>query len=332
MLSKPSYNTNKNKPVGQGKDVVLVRTGTFYGIKIEGIKQESSSYRRGIVAIPNFYFYDNQNKVMIDYSDFKNEIDETLVDEFFNLSLNGITVDLDNSEWENLELSSRKVSLDGTYTIDSYKNGILFANVIDVPNLDVSLNRYDKSYFLNTPDFTLDVSTFQETTKLFSITNYLGENSKNSFNYLGVIPGDYIKINKSNSKYEVYDLYKDDEGKEVIILKGSLTPEDRRTSLTDIAVYCVNDNKISSESFDNTEIGKCTITDNGVVLCFDSNTRLQCEMRNSKLKNKIASFTEGTFCLTESTITQRETAVDQLTTIARETNNILNNVINSRRI
>jgi hypothetical protein len=332
MLSKPSYTTNKNTPVGQGKNVVLARTGAFYGIKIEGIRQESSSYKRGIVAIPNFYFYDNQTKVMIDFSDFKNSIDQTLVEEFFNLSLTGISMDVTNGQWENLELSSRKITLDGTYTIDSYKGDILFANVIDVPKLDPNINRYDKSYFLNTPDFTLDVSTTQSTTKKFSIVNYLGENSKNSFNYLGVIPGDYIRINNSNSKYEVEDLYSDEEGKEVIVLKGTLSPDDRRTKLTDVAVYCVNDDNVDTSNLDNVEIGKCNINENGIILCFDSNTSLQCQLRNSKLKNKVASFTKDTFCPTESVITQRTTAVDQLTSIAKETNTILSNVLNSRRI
>lgn len=326
MLSKPPYKTNKNVPVGQGKELTLVRTGTFYGLKIEGVRQENSSYKRGIVAIPNFYFYDNQTKAMIDFSDFKNVIDQTLVSDFFDLSLDGVTMDVKSSRWENLELSKKKISLDGTYTIDKYLNNILFVNVIEVDNIDSTINRYDKSYFTDTPEFVLDVSTSQPDTAKFSITNHLGENSKNSFNYLGVIPGDYIKINKSNSRYQVEDLFSDEEGKEVLILKGTLSQEDRITSLTDVSVFTTNPDKLNTNSFDNTKTGRCNITENGVVLCYDSHTRLQCELRKNKVKNIISAFSEGNFCPQETTTIQRQTAVDQLTQIARDTNTILSNM------
>jgi hypothetical protein len=327
MISKSSYTRNKNLPLGQEKETALVRTGSFYGLKIEGVRLENSTLKRGIISTPNFYFYDNQSKVMVDFSDFKNVIEDVLVKDFFALNLTGNTFELKNAEWLNPDLTNKKINLNGTYTFDSFKNNILFANVSSVDSIDTDLNRYDKSFFKTTPDLVFSVSASQGDTKLFSIVNYLGENSKNSFNYLGAVPGDYIKINKSNNKYEIYDLFKDEEGKEILIIKGSLTAEDRVTSITDVSLYLHNPDRIQKANYDNEKIGRCNILVNGVSQCFDSNTQYQCALRNNSKTKAISSFVQGDFCEEETAVVQRTTAVEQLTEISRSTNEILTQVI-----
>ena len=325
MISKSSLN-RQNKPQGQTKDFVAVRSDAFYGLKFEKKILETSSYKRGIVASPNFVFYDNYTKVMVDFSDYKNTISDDEIKEFFSLNLSGTTFSVEQGDWLNTQLTDRKISLSGTYTISEFKNRILFANVVDIDNYTTNVTRYDKNYFIDTPNFILLVNSTQADLLVTKITNILGQNSKNSFKYLGANIGDYISTSLSSKKFEIIDFYVDEEGKELIEINGELTQQDLSTSLTNITLHVKNKSNIDINNFNNTTLGNCTIVNGVNSFCLDNQTELQCNLRADKLNGDSFSFVSNSYCPSQPNNVKQQTAVEKLTVIADNTVRLLNSM------
>lgn len=326
MISKSNISKQNNRPQGQGKDLISVRSGSFYGLKIEKKVLESSSYKRGIVATPNFYFYDSDTKVMIDFSDYKNSTTDEQIQEFFTLNLTGSTFTVQQAEWVNSELFKNKISLNGTYTIQSYQNNILFANVVSIEEFESDIKRYDKKYFVDVPNFNLLVNTTQDDLPITHIINRLGKNSKNSFTYLGASVGDYVSLSVSSKKFEILDIFIDEEGKEVVEILGELSTQDLTTTLTNIVIYVKNQDFINVNNFDNIKTGKCNVVKSGVSFCFDNQTELQCQCRKNSKLDELATFSVGTFCPDIDIVIKRTTPIEELTLIARDTKTILSTV------
>jgi hypothetical protein len=337
MISNVPYNQKNNKPNGQAKTLVAIRSGSFYGIKYEKVKSEPSSYKRGIVASPNFYFYDNFTKVMVDFSDYKNTIKQDIVDEFFNLTLSGATFTVSEGDWINDSITSKKISMSGTYTFTEYKNNILFANVASLSYYDTNVQRYDKNYFVATPNFILSVSTVQNAKNQTNIVNILGKNSKNSFSYLGAQIGDFIEILNLKSKYQIANITVDEEGKEIVTVNGTINEQDRTTSLTDFILYIDNFDKTDVNSFNREKIGRCSVSKEGVLICLDSQTEAQCQLRKNSNFKETATFTENSFCIQPEDISRELSPTERLTIIAEQNSRLLsqaqtNNIATNRRI
>ena len=296
MISNTPYFQKNTKPTGQAKNLVGVRGAGFYGLKYEKLKLEQSSYKRGIVASPNFYFYDNFTKVMIDFSDYKNQIDQEVIDEYFTLSLSGVTFSVSQGDWINDFLTDKKISMSGTYVYSEYKNKILFANVSSVQYYDSNVTRYDKNYFINTPNFIMNLNSIQKNENQTNIVNIFGTNSKNSFKYLGAQIGDYILISNQKQKYQINNISVDQEGKEIITVNGTIPPEDRTSSITDIVLYVENTDNTDISVLSETKIGRCNVLKNGLIFCNDNQTEAQCQLRKNSNNKETASFTQNTFC------------------------------------
>lgn len=330
MISKSSLN-KQNRPQGQTKDFVAVRSDAFYGLKFEKKVLETSSFKRGIVASPNFIFYDNYTKVMVDFSDYKNSTSDDDIKEFFSLNLSGTTFTVEQADWLNTQLTDRKINLSGTYTISEFKNRILFANVVDIDNYTTNVSRYDKNYFIDTPNFILLVNSSQADLLVTKITNIFGQNSKNSFKYLGANIGDYISTSLSSKKFEIIDFYLDEEGKEIIEINGELTQQDLSTTLTNITLYVKNKNNIDVNLFDNIALGNCTIANGVNSFCLDNQTELQCNLRTDKINGDTSTFVLNSYCPSQPNTVRQQTAVEKLTVIADNTVRLLNNMSLSRR-
>lgn len=329
MISNASYNQKNNKPTGQAKNIVAIRGGSFYGIKYEQVKLEPSSYKRGITVSPNFYFYDNFTKVMVDFSDYKNTVSQSTIDEFFTLTLSGMTFTVSEGEWINDSLTSKKISMSGTYSLSEYKNNILFANVSSLTYYDTNINRYDKNYFVNTPNFVLSLSTNQKTKTQTNIVNRLGKNSKNSFSYLGAEVGDYIEISRQKTKYQIANIKIDEEGKEIITINGLIPEEDRTTSLTDFVLYVDNFDRTNVDLFNKEKTGRCTVSKDGIIICLDNQTEAQCQLRKNSNFKETASFAENVYCTQADDVSRSLSPTELLTVIAQQNSNMISRLQNT---
>ena len=317
MFPRQKLTRGKSKPQGEGKVLVPVRSGSFYGLNFEQNITETSTVKRGIVATPTLIFNDNFTKVKIDFSDYKNVISEDLINSFFKLTLDGVTMNIENAKWKNNTISSKKIDLSGTYIFNEFTNKVVFGNVVSLNNYDANIKRYDKASFTTTPNIILDFSASQEEKNTTKITNEFGPNSKNSFKYLGTKIGDYIAFTNVDKKYEVINISTDEENKEIIILNGKITNENRKDLITDVFLFSVNYDDTKIENFSSSTIGKCDVNKNNNVTCFDNQSELQCQLsKNSKL-SETAVFTQSTFCTTPTLSSTKMTESERLLEIIK---------------
>jgi hypothetical protein len=263
---------------------------------------------------------------MIDFSDYKNEIEEVIIDDYFGLPLTGVTFTIEQGAWTNNQLTSKKISMDGTYVFQSYKNMIIFANVSSIQYYDPNVQRYDKNFFVNTPNITMSSISYSQAKNQTNIVNSLGKNSKNSFSYLGTQIGDFISLKNQLSKYQVLNIIIDEEGKEVLTVNGIIEPEDRTTEVTNVNLFIDNFDTIDPSLFNNTATGKCTVTNSGVVLCIDNQTESQCQMRKNTKEKKSSTFLIDTFCTQSQDVNRQLSPTEQLTIIAEQNSRLLSQI------
>lgn len=303
------------------KNLVLARTGLFYGLKYIKVKEEKISSNRGITSTPNFLFYENNTKVMIDFSDNKNTTKKEELDLFWNLLVDGMTFGIYDAELINSN-NKIKYDLSGVYTFKNLEDMVVFAEVNSVEKITTDLNLYSKTDFSNLPNFIFtNIIEPEKKETLTTIVNSLGKNTKNSFNYIGAKVGDFIQLQGKQNKFEVADYSIDSEGKEIIKVYGDITEEDRTNTKTFIGLFVEkkNENIIDVDITDQAT-GACYERENGVIIsCVSNNTNSQCLLR--KTSNNEVEFALGFECEVEQDAI--ETQTDYLRNIVTQQNEII---------
>lgn len=317
-------NSNYSKPKTtkrKAKNLVLARTGLFYGLKYVKVKEEKISSNRGLTSTPNFLFYDNNTKVMIDFSDYYNTVPKEELTTFWNLLTAGMTFAV--SDGDLLDSNSKtNYDVSGVYSFTNIEDSIIFASVVTTENISPNINLYKKEDFSNLPNFIFN--TIIEPEKLepiTSIVNSLGKNTKNSFNFLGLKTGDYIQLQGKQNKFEVADYSLDSEGKEIIKVYGEFAEEDRTNTKTFIGLYVEKKNEdVFDVDITDEVVGSCEIIDNGIIVsCTSNNTNGQCLLRKSPTTS--VDFNAGNVCIAEQQTIN--TTTDTLTNIVNQQNEML---------
>jgi hypothetical protein len=309
--------------------LVFVREGVLYGLVIEKAKVDTASINRGIVSTPTVVYYNNNTKCLIDYSNQTNKDLETKLEEYFSQIENGTGLTLYNGSYTDTN-SNISADLSGGYVFRSYYNGIIEADVTSATTLSPVINRYDKTRFDEIPYIIAQTITQGVETKTI-IKNKLGKNTKNSFNYLGVRVGDYIKLTDISSQIKIIEMTVDSDGNEYVVVDKDLDAVDLTNLKTKVDVYyAVIDSYVIPPDLTETETGACIEYFNGIVIsCTDNHTPSQCRFRSSSVNSIVTELTLNTFCSTPETDTsiQRNTSdnlVQLTTTLANALNNISN--------
>jgi hypothetical protein len=321
-MSANYFKPKSTKPKS-GKNLVLTRTGLFYGLQYFPVKEEKNSINRGITSTPNFLFHTNNTKVIIDFSDFKNTNTRTEIESYWKLLQGGMSFTVTNGKLYNPATSS-EYDLTGTYVFRKFENLAVHADVTTVTNISTKINLYSKKEFENTPGFEfpqiINPSSSEKKTK---IINTFGSNSKNSFTFFGANVGDYLQLQNFNVRYKILEKTLDSEGKEVITIDGLLPEEDRLTSKTYVALYLEkrNTKNIQSNPADE-NIGSCSIIKDGLVLsCYNNQTESACACRASD--DEQAIFNLGSECQVDQSVESDPTSTELLTQIAENLVNII---------
>lgn len=322
-----AYKTTTSSTKRNTKEkLVLVREAVLYGLVIEKAKIDKVSLNRGITSTPTVVFFDNNSKCFIDYSNQTNGDIETKLKEYFNQIQIGVTLSFYNGVYNDTNLN-KTADLTGQYRFKSYYNGVIEAEVISVASFSSTINRYDKTKFEEIPYLVADnlVDGFDIRT---IIKNKLGKNTKNSFNYLGIKEGDYVKLTDLSTPIKVLEISTDSDGNEYMVVDKEIDELDLTNLKTKIDVYInVIDSYITPPDLTETETGACVEYVSGIIIsCTNNNTISQCRFRSSPIKGITTEITVGAFCTTPETSTavQRENA-DNLTML---TNNIANLISN----
>ena len=149
-MIQQKLNISTSKSQIKKEKLVLVREGFLYGLKIEKYKTETSSLNRGITSTPSFIFYNNNTRVLIDYTNQTNSDLEKVVSDFFNQIESGTTITVNNGIYHDPNLNTT-ANVSGTYTFRSFYNGIVEADVVSGTVLSTKINRYDKTRFEQMP-------------------------------------------------------------------------------------------------------------------------------------------------------------------------------------
>ena len=153
-MANSNYSRSRSTKQKQGKNLVLARSGLLYGLKYIKVKIEKVSSNRGITSTPNFLFYSNNTKVMIEFSDYNNTNSEDELYSFWNLIIEGMTFTITDGELIN-PANKQQYDVSGTYTFTSIENLVVFADVVSVESITNAINLYNKTDFSNLPTFTL---------------------------------------------------------------------------------------------------------------------------------------------------------------------------------
>jgi hypothetical protein len=321
-------NTTKLKKTTRTGKLVLVRQHFLLGLTVEEYKIDTISINRGIVSTPNILYYSSNTKCLIDFTNLTNSSIDTNIKDYFSQIVAGMTMTVLNGEYYDPNL---KVTADisGTYTFQSFSEGIVKANVSSVTGLSSKFNRYDKTKFTDIPYIIASsISTPTEKRSATILKNKLGKNSKNSFSFIGISVGDYIEIPSVVTPTQVLEIGVDADGNEYILIDLVVTPQDLTTKSTLMNCYIdVVDSYQTEPKLTDSLTGACISYQGGAIInCSDNNTFSQCRFRSSKTKGISTEFTANTFCRTPETDTAVETTVTE--NLVQITTALVNNMAN----
>lgn len=325
-----NYRSTTSSTKNLKEKLVLVREGLLYGLSIEDRKSEKVSLNRKITSTPTFLFYENNTKCLIDYSNQTNSEIETTLHDYFSQIEKGVTFQMYNAIYKDPN-SGSLADLSGIYTFKGFYNGIVEADVTSVTLFSTNTNRYDKTKFEEIP-YIIPTSVSTTSTITSIIKNNLGKNTKNSFNYLGIKVGDYIKLTDMSAHVKVVSVDIDTDGSEYLLLEKHIDSVNLLHLQTKVEVYIpVIDKYEIGPDLKETTVGSCIEYAGGVVIsCTDNHTTSQCRFRSSPLKGIISEFTPGIFCTTPETDTaiQRSSTDNLIQLTATVANTVANISLN----
>lgn len=268
---------------------VEVRGATLYGIQLLQ-SDEYSLYNKRLKCSPQFVYFDNFNKVLIDYNECLQDSDFEELSLFFGGLTAGYTFTISGADYLD-EAEIIDSNLGGTYTFDSYVNNIVIANVVTIEDIDNQITKYNRDYFLQPPQFNRIAGLSGTTYNV--IKNVLG---RELLNNLGLYYGDFVSIDGStlNPGYIGVSYVKTlDNGEELLFLTDSVVNESYIGEQLQFKVFMRGVNDLSKSS-DATETGSSKLYDSeGTFLeCFENQTELQSYLRQFKYP---AAYTEDVF-------------------------------------
>ena len=333
MNNQHRQNLQRKKKQDNVEKLVLFRSSLLYGLIIEKFKSDKISINRGVTSTPTIIFYSNNTKCFVDYTNQINSDVEVKIDDFFNSIKPGTTVTLSNAMYHDVS-SDETANLAANLVFRQINNGIVSFDVTSVNSLSTKITRYDKKNFDEIPYFTANTVSKYSTSKTI-IKNRFGRNTKNSFNYLGIVPGDYIKIeNTISDPAKVLGINVDSDGNEYIIIDKLIDNEDLTNLQTRVDVYLDVKDRYSGfidlDEVKNGFVGACILYSNDVVIsCTDNHSFSQCRLRANALSGIRTELTFDTFCRTpETDIAVQQSQSDNLVQITNTLASALANVSN----
>lgn len=291
MLYTQKYYLQKNTAAF---NTVTTRVGIFIGLDFTTNLTLEMNSNKYLSTIPSFSFSSNFNKVLIDYSNSKNNTDITLLNGLFFGLTAGATFTINSAQYSIDGLGS-EANLGGTYEFESFIGNVIVATPIALNNANARLLKYEADYFINPPQFGLSLSPEGRVPE-YVITNSVITDKNVSFVKFGIYPGDKIKISGTqfnNGIFTVKGVTTNKDKSEYLIVEEGLTQE---SAFGDrVSVELLQERKgvdsIITGVTGVVDIGACGIYVNGrKVSCFENQTIGQCSIRASLLDGRFSWF------------------------------------------
>lgn len=281
-------NTKRTFTQQDKRSFYLVASDVFFGLVFS--KEESYDYKinRSLTSTPSFLFHTNQTKVIIDYSNSKNDSDLSFVSSFFNSLEPGITFTIESATY-NEPSTGVKANISGVYSFNSFDKGkIVRADLVSATNISSKKDLYNSLYFTATPQLSKASGTISQTQQRKNIVKNTLATGQFSFRKMGVRVGDYVEFSgiqtNENVKMKVLDYFTDTEGGEGIVVDTELTSENLIGSPIMMNIYFEGESTTQVNIEDKT-YGSCLVTSAiGVVSCSQCQNEFMCSERARKRK------------------------------------------------
>jgi hypothetical protein len=303
----------------------LVKSLDSYGINIISSYGDFTLSGKQINSNPLIYFYDSFNKLIIDYTETNSYDDLEYLNFFLQGITNGNTFSISDSYYVK-EQDGITSNLDGIYQYDgSTGDNIIFATKISATKLNTGEFRYEKEYFVDSLQLSLNSGFTGDTANIIkSVTN------AESIKKLGLYEDDLIQILYSGitqnvDRFRVEKVEETSDGEEIIFLKDSIISENRIGKLTTLEIYSRGRGTVELLNVDKNINGSAKLYNkNGIYLnCFDYQNELQAYLRryNENDPNLIVNWSANIPCdgVTDSILPSNGVSYNTLVDVKTET-------------
>ena len=230
---------------------------------------------------PIVYYYNSFGKAMFDYSNTLNTNDLEILDIFLQGITNGNTFTISDGYYVK-DQDGITSNVSGIYQFDgSTGDNFILTTVVTAGNLNTGEYRYERDYFVDPIQFTLNTGFTGDTAYIIkSVTN------EGIIEALGLYEDDLIEISYTGitanvDRIRVEKVEKTDEGEELIFLKDPIINDDRIGKYTTINVYVRGDANSEYLEKSKTLNGTArTYSSSGELLdCFEQQNELQAYLR-----------------------------------------------------
>lgn len=279
---------------------ILVKSFESYGINIINSYTDINLIGRKINSSPLVQYYNSFTKAIIDYSNTISENDLDYISILLQGITNGNTFTITNGYYIK-EQDGITSNINGVYQFDGVQNNnLILTTVISSSSLNTAENRYERDYFVDPPQFTLNSGfTGDPYHVIKSATNF------GKIQELGALENDLIEISYSGNtanidKYQIEKIETSSENEEIIFLKDFVYNDNRLGQLTTLNLYVRGTPSLTLVEKD-TKINGCskTYTTDGYYLdCYDNQNEYQSHLRRFKYDNKsvLSTWTEDCNC------------------------------------
>jgi len=303
-------NTKRTFTQRDTRSFYLAANDMFFGLVFASTQDYYYKINRTLVSKPSILLYDNQTKVIIDYSNSRNTNDLSFVSSFFNSLESGATFSISNATYIE-DASTIKANLSGVYTFKSFDQGtIVRADIVSTTTVNTKKDSYYPRFFTDTPQITKASGSVSSVQQRKNIIKNTLSNGTYSFKRLGIQIGDYIDfsgtVNNQWKKVKVLNIFNDTDGYEVIEVDTKITDENLIGEPVLINLYLEGESENNVDPNDKT-YGTCLLKiNNTTTSCIPCQNSFLCDKRKTQLKALTSVYTKNSIC--EDTTIQTQAA------------------------
>jgi hypothetical protein len=311
-------NTKRTFTQRDTRSFYLAANDMFFGLVFASTQDYNYKINRTLISKPSILLYDNQTKVIIDYSNSRNTNDLSFVSSFFNSLQSGATFSIANATYIE-DTSTIKANLSGVYTFKSFDQGtIVRANIVSTTTVNTKKDSYYPKFFTDTPQIAKASGSVSSVQQRKNIIKNTLSNGTYSFKRLGIQIGDYIDFsgteNNQWKKVKVLDIFNDTDGYEVMEVDTKITDENLIGEPVLINLYLEGESENNVDPNDKT-YGTCLLKINDTTTsCIPCQNSFLCDKRKTQLKALSSVYTKNSTCEDSNIQTISDTLLSSSTT------------------
>jgi len=279
----------------------LVKTFDSYGINIVNSYTDVDLLGKKINSSPLVQFYNSFTKAIFDYSNTESENDLEYIDILLQGLTNGNTFTISDGYYVK-DQDGITSNINGIYQFDgAQNNNLILTTVISASSVNNTESRYERDYFVNSPQFTLNSGFTGDPYHVIKSMTNIGLVER-----LGAVENDLIEVSYAGNtanidRYRIEKVETSSENEELIFLKDSVNNDNRLGQLSTINLYVRGIPPLSLTEIDK-DLNGCAKTytvDGNYLECFENQNELQAYLRRFKYeeKNVLNTWTEECNCV-----------------------------------